>query len=64
MTIKEIFDTMDYGPAPESAADAFAWLVDQGSRFGHFINGDFTTPGKGFESKNPATGEWRLRTFE
>ncbi|TNJ41043.1 aldehyde dehydrogenase family protein [Phaeobacter sp. B1627] len=57
MTIKEIFETMDYGPAPESAADAFAWLVDQGSRFGHFINGAYTAPGTGFESRNPATGE-------
>ncbi|MFS4581893.1 aldehyde dehydrogenase family protein [Phaeobacter sp. C3_T13_0] len=57
MTIKEIFDTMTYGPAPESAAEALAWLVDQGARFGHFINGEFTAPGNGFESKNPATGE-------
>ncbi len=57
MTVKEIFDTMDYGPAPESAAEALAWLVDQGDRFGHFINGAFTTPGDGFESRNPATGE-------
>ncbi|CUH85178.1 aldehyde dehydrogenase family protein [Thalassovita mediterranea] len=57
MTVKEIFETMDYGPAPESAADALAWLVDQGDRFGHFIDGTFTTPGDGFDSKNPATGE-------
>mgnify|MGYP000371462816 FL=1 len=57
MTIKEIFDTMEYGPAPESAAEALAWLVDQGSQFGHFINGDFTAPGKLFESRNPANGE-------
>jgi aldehyde dehydrogenase (NAD+) len=57
MTIKEIFETMDYGPAPESAADALAWLVDMGDRFGHFINGEFTAPGDGFDSKNPATGE-------
>ncbi|WP_096872797.1 aldehyde dehydrogenase family protein [Phaeobacter piscinae] len=57
MTIKEIFDTMTYGPAPESAAEALAWLVDQGARFGHFIDGDFTAPGDGFDSKNPATGE-------
>ncbi len=57
MTIKEIFETMDYGPAPESAAEALAWLVDQGDRFGHFINGEFTAPGDGFDSKNPATGE-------
>lgn len=57
MTVKEIFDTMDYGPAPESAAEALAWLVDQGDKFGHYIDGAFTKPGKGFESRNPATGE-------
>ncbi len=57
MTVKEIFDTMSYGPAPESAAEALAWLVDQGDRFGHFINGAFTAPGDGFNSQNPATGE-------
>ena len=57
MTVKEIFETMDYGPAPESAAEALAWLVDQGDRFGHFIDGAFTAPGDGFESRNPANGE-------
>ena len=48
---------MDYGPAPESAAEALAWLVDGGDKFGHFIDGKYTKPGKTFESKNPATGE-------
>jgi len=57
MTVKQIFDTMDYGPAPESAAEALAWLVDKGDRFGCFINGAFTPPGTTFESRNPATGE-------
>jgi aldehyde dehydrogenase (NAD+) len=57
MTVKEIFETMDYGPAPESAADALAWLVDQGASFGHFINGAFTKPTAEFQSKNPATGD-------
>ncbi|MFY0619902.1 aldehyde dehydrogenase family protein [Shimia sp.] len=57
MTVKEIFDTMEYGPAPESAADALAWIVDQGAAFGHFIDGDWTTPRKDFESRNPANGE-------
>ncbi|SLN36105.1 aldehyde dehydrogenase family protein [Roseisalinus antarcticus] len=56
MTVKEIFETMDYGPAPESAADALAWLVDMGDRFGCFIDGTFGSPGKTFLSKNPATG--------
>ncbi|SEP96786.1 aldehyde dehydrogenase family protein [Thalassovita taeanensis] len=57
MSVKEIFESMEYGPAPETAAEALAWLVDQGDRFGHFINGSFTAPGEGFLSKNPATGE-------
>ena len=57
MSVAEIMETMDYGEAPESAAEALAWLVDQGSRFGHFIDGAFTKPGDGFESRNPATGE-------
>ena len=57
MSVKDIFDTMDYGTAPEQAAEALAWLVDQGDRFGHFINGAFTAPGDGFEARNPATGE-------
>ncbi len=57
MGVKEIFESMEYGPAPESAAEALAWLVDQGDRFGHFINGAFTAPGDGFDSRNPATGE-------
>ncbi|MFQ6546544.1 aldehyde dehydrogenase family protein [Aestuariibius sp. 2305UL40-4] len=56
MTVKEIFETMEYGPAPESAAEALAWIEKQGGRFGHFIGGGFTEPGKTFETKNPATG--------
>lgn len=59
MTIKNIFETMEYGPAPEDASEAFAWLVDQGGQFGHFIDGAFTDPriDPGFLSKNPANGE-------
>ncbi|MEP4194046.1 MAG: aldehyde dehydrogenase family protein [Aliishimia sp.] len=57
MTVAEIFESMDYGTAPESAADALAWLVDQGDAFGHFINGAFTDARPDFEAKTPATGE-------
>ena len=57
MGVKEIFETMEYGPAPEAAGEALAWLVDQGDRFGHFIDGEMTAPGEVFESRNPATGE-------
>src|SRR6056297_1829639 len=57
MTVREIFESMDYGSAPEAAGDALAWLVDQGDRFGHFIDGAMTEPEAVFESRNPATGE-------
>ena len=57
MTVKEHFETMAYGPAPESSAEALAWIVDHGSRFGPFINGAFVAPGDTFETKNPATGK-------
>lgn len=56
MSVSEIYETMDYGVAPESAADALAWLVDQGSRFGHFIDGEFTKARDDFESRDPANG--------
>ncbi len=57
MTAAEIFDSMDYGPAPESEAEARAWIAKTGPAFGHFIDGRFTGAGETFASKNPATGE-------
>jgi aldehyde dehydrogenase (NAD+) len=56
MTTRDIFHTMDYGPAPESAAEALAWIAARGPAFGHFIDGRFTAPGETFATKNPATG--------
>ena len=56
MTVRDIFETMSYGPAPESAAEAKAWIAGFKGRFGHFINGAFTKPGDTFETRNPATG--------
>ena len=57
MNIRQIYQTMEYGPAHEDASEALAWIVDRGGRFGHFINGAFSEPSEGFESRNPATGE-------
>ncbi|MEM0935845.1 MAG: aldehyde dehydrogenase family protein [Pseudomonadota bacterium] len=57
MTVQEILETMEYGPAPESAEPALAWLEEAGGAFGHFINGAFIEPGEGFDSRNPATGD-------
>ena len=56
MSVKEIFETMEYGPSAESASEALAWLATQETGFGQFIDGAFTAPGDSFESRNPATG--------
>ena len=57
MTIKEIFDSMAYGPAPESASEALAWIARHKGTFGHYIDGSFTAPGETFATHNPATGK-------
>ncbi|HZW28374.1 MAG TPA: aldehyde dehydrogenase family protein [Trueperaceae bacterium] len=53
MTVREIFETLDYGPAPEAADVAQAWLERHGRRFGHFIAGRFTEPGETFPTHHP-----------
>jgi len=57
MTVKDIFETMDYGPAPESSAEALTWLADRGGIAGHFIGGKWGPLRDDFTSHNPATGE-------
>ncbi|MCT4684729.1 MAG: aldehyde dehydrogenase family protein [Roseicyclus sp.] len=56
MTTARIFETMDYGPAPERAAEALDWIATRGPAFGHFIDGGFTRPAETFATRNPATG--------
>jgi aldehyde dehydrogenase (NAD+) len=55
MTVASIFETMEYGPAPEAATWAHAWLDAHGRQFGHFIGGAFVAGGDHFDSVNPAT---------
>jgi len=54
--IAQIFENLDYGPAPETPEQANVWLDSKGRKFGHFINGTWTDPGKTFASTNPASG--------
>src|SRR3990170_3282628 len=55
--IAQIFETLEYGPAPEAPQPALDWLATHGSKFGHYINGAWTKPGRLFSSDNPATGK-------
>ncbi|HEX6203466.1 MAG TPA: aldehyde dehydrogenase family protein, partial [Thermoanaerobaculia bacterium] len=58
MSVAEIFETMEYGPAPESTAPAERWLDERGRVFGPFVDGAFRPPGaETFESVNPATAQ-------
>ncbi len=42
--IAELFETMEYGPAPEAADQARAWIEARGPTFGHFIAGAWSEP--------------------
>ena len=77
-SVKEIFASMEYGPAPESDKVAHSWLEDHNRNFGHFINNQWVHPEgrKSYETKSPATGSvlasttqvlpcrWRLTDIE
>ncbi|MFT5140603.1 MAG: aldehyde dehydrogenase (NAD+) [Lysobacterales bacterium] len=56
MSIKEIFKSMDYGPAPESTEAAEQWLKERHNKLNHYINGAWVGPSsaKYFETSAPA----------
>ncbi|HYW07112.1 MAG TPA: aldehyde dehydrogenase family protein, partial [Longimicrobium sp.] len=56
MSIAEIFETMEYGPAPESASPALRWLEERNATTQLFIGGEWRDPAEGeyFNSDNPA----------
>jgi aldehyde dehydrogenase (NAD+) len=56
-SVREIYDTMAYGPAPEGDKPVQEWLAKHGAKFGHFIGGAWTKPSDTFEVMNPATGK-------
>ena len=56
-TVAELFETMSFGPAPESADAALKWIEDRGGVFGHWVNGAWTSTDGAelFDVSNPAT---------
>ena len=54
-TVREAFDTMEYGPAPESDKPALEWLARHDAKFGHYIGGAWTKPSNMVDIINPAT---------
>ncbi|HEX8244288.1 MAG TPA: aldehyde dehydrogenase family protein [Longimicrobium sp.] len=49
MSIAEIFETLEYGPAPESASPAVRWLEERNRKLRLYIDGQW---------RDPETGEW------
>uniref|UniRef100_A0A9L0JUA8 Aldehyde dehydrogenase family 16 member A1 n=1 Tax=Equus asinus TaxID=9793 RepID=A0A9L0JUA8_EQUAS len=56
---REIFTTLEYGPAPESHACALAWLDTQDRHLGHYVNGKWLKPEhrNSVPCQDPITGE-------
>lgn len=57
MQVAEIFNTMSYGPAPESTESVDAWLETNRDGFGFFINGGWVASAEILDSVNPANGK-------
>ena len=57
--VAEVFESLDYGPAPESAAPVLSWLDGHDRTMKLFINGEWMEPSEGeyFDSNNPANGK-------
>jgi aldehyde dehydrogenase (NAD+) len=57
--VQRIFETMEYGPAPEERAPAIDWLEQHGRRFGLFVNGQWRQPASDefFDTVNPGDGQ-------
>jgi aldehyde dehydrogenase (NAD+) len=58
MSVMDIFETMEYGPAPEADTAALAWIKDH-QPFELFINNNWVKPASDsyLDSVNPATGK-------
>ena len=66
MTVAELFKKLDYGPAPEAAAPALAWIKAHDGKFGNFIGNEWTDPAKGefFDTVDPANGSVLARVAQ
>jgi len=57
--VRDLLETLDYGPAPEDPGPALRWLDARGRRFRLFVANRWSEPhsGEWFETRNPATGQ-------
>ncbi|MEO7361379.1 MAG: aldehyde dehydrogenase family protein, partial [Gemmatimonadaceae bacterium] len=57
-TVRDIFVSMSYGPAPEGDAPVRDWLKSRNAAFGHYINGQWTAAAQSesFDVHDPSSG--------
>ncbi|HEY0584157.1 MAG TPA: aldehyde dehydrogenase family protein [Chloroflexota bacterium] len=53
-TVADLFESMAWGPAPETAEQAMAWLEQHDRRFGYLIGGQWRPAEQTFDVFNPA----------
>lgn len=56
--VSEIYETMEYGPAPETTTPVEEWIAAHDGRFAHWIDGSWTEGAEGetFETRRPSDG--------
>ncbi len=59
MSVAEIFETMEYGPAPEGTDTALDWIKGHKGKFGLFIDGQWAKAksGETFDTASPSSGQ-------
>ena len=55
-TVRDLFDAMSYGPAPEGDAPVRAWLDAHAARFGLYINGAWLPTDDTITVHDPSSG--------
>jgi aldehyde dehydrogenase (NAD+) len=57
LKVAEVFESLEYGPAPEAATVALAWIGTHGGTFSHYVAGEWAAPASDtLETVNPANG--------
>jgi aldehyde dehydrogenase (NAD+) len=64
--VARIFETMEWGPAPEASGPALEWIKAHGGAFGLFIGGRWAPAqgGESLETINPATRQTLARVAQ
>lgn len=56
-SVRELYDAMSYGPAPEGDAPVREWIARHDGTFGHYIGGQWVAGSSTFDVLEPATGK-------